>query len=108
MYPFYFYLYNHTKDVVKCAKLNRGKIEVRISLVMCNKGGQPLRQKGGFAEGKFSCPGKQFWDVVEYATYCHIGVEGYHKYNNLADKSHRHTTKCAYGFFIQQERKRKE
>ena len=41
-----------------------------------NKVGQPFVWKGEIAEDDFSCPGRGFWDVAEYAADCHDYVEG--------------------------------
>ena len=58
-------------------QLNDGLIEVRILLVSHGKVGQPLCEKGIFAEDSIPCPRNGFWDAIKYVADCHIFVECY-------------------------------
>lgn len=42
--------------MIEYMELNNREIEVQVSLVLCDKGGQPLHVKGEFAEDELPCP----------------------------------------------------
>jgi len=63
--------------------LNDGLIEARMLSVSLSKVGQPLGEKGRFAEDSISCPRNCLWDAIEYVADCHIFVECYRCYGNI-------------------------